>query len=90
MDIPKPNNLSLRHIGRNIRLLRQHDKITQREFASWLGISRPGLSQIELGMKPVRLETLWAIAQIFHVKLETFFEGPTTATELSAYHSLCG
>ncbi|MES2418583.1 MAG: helix-turn-helix transcriptional regulator [Bacteroidota bacterium] len=56
-------------IGKNIRLLRQHNEWSQGEVAKKLGISIPAFSKIETGITDVNISRLDQIAKLFEVSI---------------------
>jgi DNA-binding XRE family transcriptional regulator len=54
----------------SIKLWREHRGLTQQELATWAGISKPYLSQIETGKRQGTIETLSAIARSLDVPLD--------------------
>ena len=67
-------------VGRNIRRLRLNRLQSQESLAAALGLSRPIMSNIERGIRPVTLEELFALADIFHVSVDkALLDGLVTA-----------
>ena len=67
-------------IGENMKKLRLKNKLSQEEVAALLqvrglAVSREMISQMELGRYSVRISVLMALCEIYHVKVEEFFEG---------------
>lgn len=70
------------NIGRNIRKFRMQNDLTQEETVAKLQLrgikmSRGSYSHIECGLDNIRVEELLTLAEVFHVKVEDFFEGIT-------------
>lgn len=67
------------HIGGNIRTLRKQANLTQEQVTAHLQlqgieISRSSYSQIECGTYNIRISELIALANLFQVDYNTFFE----------------
>lgn len=67
-------------LGSNIRKLRKQAHLTQEQLVTRLQlqgieISRSSYSQIECGTYSIRVSELVALADIFQVDFNTFFEG---------------
>ena len=67
------------HIGGNIRKLRKQANLTQEQVTAHLQlqgieISRSSYSQIECGTYNIRISELIALADLFQVDYNTFFE----------------
>lgn len=57
----------------NIRALRKEAGLTQRELAELMGISNVTLCRWETGTKLPKLESLFALAQLFRVPLDAIY-----------------
>lgn len=69
------------HIGHNIRRLRKQAGLTQEQVITRLqlqgiAISRSSYSQIECGTYNIRISELIALANLFQVDFNAFFENP--------------
>lgn len=67
------------HIGNNIRKLRRQAHLTQEQVTAYLQlqgleISRSSYSQIECGTYNIRISELIALANLFQVDYNAFFE----------------
>lgn len=67
-------------IGENMKKLRLRNQLSQEEVAArlqvrGLAVSREMISQMELGRYNVRISVLIALCDIYHAKIEDFFEG---------------
>lgn len=67
------------HIGNNIRKLRKQARLTQEQVTAHLQlqgieISRSSYSQIECGTYNIRISELIALADLFQVDYNAFFE----------------
>lgn len=67
------------HIGNNIRKLRKQAHLTQEQVTAYLQlqgieISRSSYSQIECGTYNIRISELVALANLFQVDYNAFFE----------------
>lgn len=68
------------NIGANIRKIRNSHKLTQEETVAkmqLLGveISRGSYAQLECGLYNIKVSELLALAQIFNVSINEFFDG---------------
>jgi transcriptional regulator with XRE-family HTH domain len=68
-------------IGNNIRKLRKESNLTQEQVVAKLQlqgieISRSSYSQIECGTYNIRVSELIALAELFQVDYNSFFENP--------------
>lgn len=68
-------------IGNNIRTIRKQNKLTQEQVVARLQlqgieISRSSYSQIECGTYNIRVSELRALAQLFQVDYNAFFNIP--------------
>lgn len=66
-------------LGDNIRKLRKQSHLTQEQVTAWLQlrgieISRSSYSQIECGTYNIRVSELVALAELFGVDYNAFFE----------------
>lgn len=67
-------------VGRNIRRLRLNRLQSQAFLAAALGVSRPAMSNIERGVRPVTLEDLFRLAAHFQVSIDkALLDGLDTA-----------
>lgn len=60
-------------LGGNIREMREQHSITQQKLADLLCLSRPSISQIELGERKISADELLKLADIFNVSVENLF-----------------
>jgi transcriptional regulator with XRE-family HTH domain len=65
-------------IGNRIRTFRKEHKMTSVDLAQTIQISQPYLSQIESGKKPVTVDILISICNVFGITLEQFFSQKTS------------
>ena len=72
-----------RHIGEQIKLLRQIRRQSQHEIASKLGISYQQLHKYEAGTNSISASRLFQIAQLFEIAPAVFFDGLTTNNALT-------
>jgi len=71
------------HIGKNIKYLRQQNKITQEALAEHLGLSYQAVSKWETQANTPDIALLPRIAKYFRVSLDTLFsENIATAAEV--------
>lgn len=61
-------------VGRKIRDLRKHHKLTQTELSARIGIQQSDLSRMEKGEYRVSLDTLFRILAEFHMSMGEFFD----------------
>ncbi len=57
-------------LGENIKILRGQHGITQQKLADLLGLSRPTVSQIEIGERKLSADELLKLADIFNISVE--------------------
>ena len=57
-------------LGENIKMLRKQHGITQQKLADLLGLSRPTVSQIEIGERKLSADELIKLADIFNISVE--------------------
>jgi transcriptional regulator with XRE-family HTH domain len=62
-------------VGRNIRILREKKKITQRVLAQSMGVSRQAICMWETGKRELNLATLNRLAEVFAVPLYSIIGG---------------
>lgn len=67
-------------IGQNLKQYRQNAKLSQelvaaRLQAQGLDISREIVSQMELGKYSIRISVLLALAELYKMPIQSFFEG---------------
>ena len=60
-------------IGKQIRYFRIRRCMSQLDLAKALGIPRPGISNMEQGLRTVNVQELIAIANHMHINIERFF-----------------
>ena len=60
--------------GERLHRLRKSRKVSQKDLASAIGLSRGAISQYEIGMYEPSLETLNAIAKVLNVELSELLE----------------
>jgi len=66
------NELSRREIGERIASLRSKKGFSQEDLAKSIGISRPSLTQIELGNRGVSLSEMQKLAMVLNFSLDDF------------------
>jgi transcriptional regulator with XRE-family HTH domain len=71
-SVPQIRQVQL--VGRKIRQLRKHHKLTQTELSNRIGIQQSDLSRMEKGEYRVSLDTLFRILAEFHMSMGEFFE----------------
>lgn len=57
-------------LGENIKILREQHGITQQKLADLLSLSRPTVSQIEIGERKLSADELIKLANIFNISVE--------------------
>lgn len=78
-------------IGKRIRVLRKHKKLTQAELAKQANISTSFLGHIERGTRIASLETLHALSKELHASLDALVDGMDhfeTDSSLITLHSV--
>ena len=60
-----------RNLGRRIRGLREEAGISQNKLAQMLDVSRPTITQMELGARKVSIDELVRLSEIFNVSVES-------------------
>lgn len=61
-------------LSRNIKILRESNRLSQAELADIVGVQREVISYYETGTREVSLEVLEKLADFFDVELDVFFE----------------
>ena len=56
-------------VGRNIRVLRERKKITQKDLAESMGVSRQAICMWETGKRELNLATLNKLAEVFEMPI---------------------
>lgn len=75
-------------IGLRIKQLREENKLSQKDFATKIGISRSNLGQIETGNQLPTLKILSEIVRIYHTSYDYLIDGIRIITdEVIAYSS---
>jgi transcriptional regulator with XRE-family HTH domain len=69
-------------IGQRIKLARERINLTQESLGYKLGVTRPTVSQIELGHRKLSAEELFKIAGIFNLSINYFSEFENNSTPL--------
>lgn len=64
--------MDLKEIGARLRLERQKNNKTLEEIADMLGCTAQALSRYERGTRPLKIETVMQLAQVFKVPVKTF------------------
>jgi len=67
-------------IHEKIKKLRTDNNISQEELAKMMGVSRPTLSQIELGERKLKVDEIQKLASIFEISLSDLLE-PNKSTK---------
>ncbi|MCW2117947.1 type II toxin-antitoxin system antitoxin SocA domain-containing protein [Flavobacterium sp. 7A] len=76
--------ISQDQIGKRIVALRKRKQFSQEDLAKRIGISRPSLTQIELGKRSLNVLELQKFAQVLHFSLDDFMsENFSVATSIS-------
>lgn len=65
------NDFDLKHVGRNIKILREQLGLLQRELAQKVGISSTALARYERGETEPKLKIFFKISKFFGVSMET-------------------
>ena len=61
----------------NLRYLRKYHGYTQWQLAELIHVTRSSYSTIELGIKVPRIDLLFKLSKIYHIRVDTFFERDT-------------
>lgn len=69
----KKSNKTLRTLGKKVQKLRKGIKVSQKELASRLGISRVYMGYIEQGRESPSLRLLMKLSKKFRIKIENLF-----------------
>ena len=64
----------MKNFSVKLKELRERDKVSQKEIAEYLGITRSAYSNYEQGIREPSLECFQKICQFFDVKAEYFWE----------------
>ena len=62
-------------MGRSIKRLRKHHKMTQEQLAEQIGMDQKQISHIETGRSREKLSTYLKIANVFGVSIDHFLAG---------------
>lgn len=68
-------------IGRNLKLLRESNDLTQEQIASYLGIGRSAYANYEAGEREAPLEVLERSAALLGCELDVLFEEDAEAVK---------
>lgn len=63
----------IRHLGKNIRKIRESKNYTQAEIANFIGKDRQSYQRIELGITNPTVGYLYDIARVLDTPLSSFF-----------------
>lgn len=75
-------------IGRNLQRLREEQHLSLGQLSERTGVSKAVLSQLENGRGNPTINTLWKIAQAFHVSYSALLEPPRVAIQKVACEDL--
>lgn len=64
--------MDLKEIGARLRLERQKNNMTLEEVANMLGCTAQALSRYERGTRPLKIETIIRLSQVFKAPIRTF------------------
>lgn len=64
-----------KNIGRQIRMLRIANKISQKDLAEKMGITYQQIQKYETGMNRISVVRLWQFCKIFDISPDYLFEG---------------
>lgn len=73
--------VSYKAIGRNIRMARKQEKLTQENVADMVGMSALHYGRLERGERRASLEQIVAIGKALHVSAESLMKGMTETCE---------
>lgn len=74
--------INIEDIGNRIRTLRKENNMTTVDLAQRIQISQPYLSQIEGGRKPVTVDILINICNVFEITLEQFLSPKASFSDM--------
>jgi len=63
-----------RHIGKQIKMLRMSQKISQKELAKKMGITYQQVQKYETGLNRISVSRLWQICDIFSITPNVLFD----------------
>lgn len=72
-----------RHIGKQMKMLRMANKISQKKLAKSMGITYQQVQKYENGLNRISVSRLWQICKIFNISPNFLFEG-TLSTEATS------
>lgn len=75
-------------IGQNLQRLRGEQQLSLGQLSERTGVSKAVLSQLENGKGNPTINTLWKIAQAFHVSYSALLEPPRVSVQKVAYEDL--
>lgn len=72
-------------IGNNLRNIREHNGMTQKELANRLNVRQTAISYWETGKRQPDLNTIIKISEIFNVNLNAILDGNDNKTSVAEY-----
>lgn len=72
-------------LAQNIKNARKNKNYTQEQLAEWVNCSTVFISQIETGVRVPSLETLYKIADVLGVTIDTLFAEDTNSDAFDFY-----
>ena len=76
-------------VGKNLKRLRQREKLTQDALAEQLHVTRQAVSSWETGKTQPDVETLTALAEVLHTDIRELIYGPESAEICNLDRRLC-
>ena len=64
-----------KHIGKQMKMLRMANKISQKDLAKTMGITYQQVQKYENGLNRISVSRLWQICKIFDITPDFLFEG---------------
>lgn len=83
MDRPEPGDVGIDRnaLGERLRSAREYLGLSQGDVAEFLGLSRPAVTNMEMGNRKVSADELARLTRLYHRPYE-YFMGETTKEEM--------
>lgn len=72
-----------RHIGKQMKMLRMANKISQKQLAKTMGVTYQQVQKYENGLNRISVSRLWQICHIFDISPDFLFEGTLGDSRIS-------
>lgn len=72
-----------KHIGKQMKMLRMANKISQKKLAKSMGITYQQVQKYENGLNRISVSRLWQICKIFNISPDFLFEGTLSTAPTS-------